>query len=386
MKMSTKKLITTIIITAAFALPGAGAPPRVIPGEPAVEAAVQDAAPKPDEAAAEQLDRAQAQIAEAQRRIEQATAKAEAQVAKAEAEAEVAEAAAAAQEAAVPRTPDLPGLTRTLNGMMRRSPGQSGKTLLIRSSEPSSKEQSNLEEDLAVMTRILDKAVDDQAAGQPRPRKAMGIDVYFASSGTPVRSLYLDGYGAVFMLKVGFPLLPPPTKEAQKEKSETSSTWEEAREEIYGHPNDSKAMVAGTAEEYDEDKVNSLKDSLFEALKNAKNIRDLKPDDSVTVCVFGGPGAGRTQTRTTSRRTPAPIAETGNHVWVFSDNHSSPGRGTVLTIRVKKSDVDAFAKGSQDVDAFRKKAKVTAYTGSIEGSGAPMAFGSGFSSSFEYPR
>src|SRR5439155_2674090 len=148
------------------------------------------------------------------------------------------------------------------------------------------------------------------------------------------------------MLKVGFPLLPTPIKETQKEKSETSSTWEEAREELYGHPDDSKAMLAGPGEEYDEDKVTSLKDSLFEALKNAKNIRDLKADDSVTVCVFGGPGAGKAQARTTSRRTLAPPAVGETHYFVFGDHNASQGRSTVLTIRVKKADVDAFAKGS----------------------------------------
>jgi len=41
-------------------------------------------------------------------------------------------------------------------------------------------------------------------------------------------------------------------------------------------------------EEYDGTKVNKLKDALFEALKNATNIRNLKSDDSITVCVFGG--------------------------------------------------------------------------------------------------
>ena len=36
-------------------------------------------------------------------------------------------------------------------------------------------------------------------------------------------------------------------------------------------------------------------------------------------------------------------------------------RNSALTIRVKKSDVDSFAKGKLDIEAFRKKASVTLY-------------------------
>ena len=45
-------------------------------------------------------------------------------------------------------------------------------------------------------------------------------------------------------------------------------------------------------EEYSEQKVAQLKDALLESLKSATNIRNLKSDDSITVCVFGGPGVG----------------------------------------------------------------------------------------------
>src|SRR6185295_9421074 len=38
-------------------------------------------------------------------------------------------------------------------------------------------------------------------------------------------------------------------------------------------------------------------------------------------------------------------------------------QGTVLTIRAKKADIDAAAKGSLDDDAFAKKVAVTTYSG-----------------------
>ena len=46
-------------------------------------------------------------------------------------------------------------------------------------------------------------------------------------------------------------------------------------------------------------------------------------------------------------------------------------RQTIMTIRVKKSDADAFAKGAITQEAFRKRAHVVAYAGSLE-SGMPF--------------
>src|SRR5882724_4046808 len=248
------------------------------------------------------------------------------------------------------------------------------RALVIRSSETDPKEQSGIEEDLAVMSHILDKTLDEKFGNQSHGRKAMGIDLWFASSSNPFSSLYLDGYGALFMLKVGFPLLPPAKNESRKEKTETSSTWEEARQELYGHPNSGKAATL-PAEEYDQAKVNALRDSLFEALKNASNIHDLKPDDSVTLCIFGG--AGGTGKASSVVRRGASTGELQNRLWVFNGGAGNQARGTIMTIRVKKSDVDALAKGKLDSDEFRKKAKVTTYLGSAESGTGVMSFGGG---------
>jgi len=274
----------------------------------------------------------------------------------------------------------LAGLENRLQSVIKRSSGHGGKALVIRSSEPDPKEQSNLEEDLAVMSHILDKALEEKNETTHRTHRAMGINVYFGSS-NPMRSLYLDGYGALFMLHVGFPLLAPPKTETRKERAETSSTWEEARQELYGQPGSAKTL-AGPAEEYDEEKVNQLKDTLLEALKNAANIRDLKPDDSVTICVFGGAGgAGRTQVRSTTKRGATPGPDVQNQVWVVGDHDIGPTRGTILTIRVKKTDAEAFAKGKLTLEEFRKKAKMAAYMGNADRGGG-MGFGS--SSGFSY--
>jgi len=255
---------------------------------------------------------------------------------------------------------------------------QTSRALVIRSSEVDPKDQSSIEEDLAVMSHILDKALDEKLGNQSHGRKAMGIDVWFASNSNPFRSLYLEGYGAVFMFKVGFPLLPPPKKETPKEKRETSSTWEEARQELYGNPGASKAISA-QVEDYDEEKVTALKDCLFDALQNASNIHDLKPDDSITLCIFGTAG-GAGKASSLVKRGGMSGSGSRNHLLVFDGGSNSQARGSIMTIRVRKSEVDALAKGQMDSAEFRKKAKVTVYLGGAEGGAGVFSFGNGFGS------
>ena len=264
--------------------------------------------------------------------------------------------------------------TDRLQGMVRRADGSSGKALVIRSSDTDPKDQAKLEEDLAVMSHILDKTLSERSGAEARPWKAMGIDVFLPGS-TPFRSLFLDGYGALFMLKVNFPLLPPAAKtEEPKEKSPVDSTWEEAREELYGQHSEGQ-FAMGAVEEYSAEKVNKLKEGLLEALKSAANIRELKSDDSITVCVFGGPSAAPVKYRATSRRAPAPAR--GSYEAVAAAHSASPMRGTIMTLRVKKSDADAFAHGNLKLDEFRKKARITIYAGGDTSGGSVSWFGAG---------
>ena len=221
----------------------------------------------------------------------------------------------------------------------------------------------------------------------------MGINVLFGPGSSPIRSIYLDGYGALFLLNVNFPLLPPPEKPQEtKEKSETDSAWEEAKQEIYGqHDAWSQvgkafkfSMADGPEQEYDEKKVEDLKEGLLEALKNATNIRNLKSDETVTVCVFGGVSVapGKAAKTTVKRAPDAPGEEQDlvfdadrKNLFMAKRGDGPATRGTIMTIRVKKSDADAFAKGKLNLDDFRKKASITTYAGDTGGWGGGNTFG-----------
>ena len=251
--------------------------------------------------------------------------------------------------------------------MVNGQAANSGRTLIVRSSDHDPNEQANLEEDLAVMSRIFDKAVSGKPGDDQQIRTAMGIDVYFTSERSPLRNVYLDGYGALFMLNVNYPLLAPPAKsDEEKEKASGDSAWQEARQELFGQVSDN-IVVDYVGEEYAAEKVNNLKNALLGALKDATNIRNLKPDDSITVCVFGGASAllGIYKEQATPRTT--------SQVGLPAGGTSAKGRmisrdgaamhGTIMTIRVKKTDVDSFSKGKLNLDEFRKRASLTIYAG-----------------------
>jgi len=367
-----KTLISIITLVAGSSL--------LIPAEPRPESAKAEArafqnGPEEEQAEArQQLEQAQQQEDRAKAEGQQQFERAKQQLAQADQQFRVAQAASASSVAPV---------AQRLQSIVRRSPGASGKTLVIRSSETDAKDQVNLEEDLAVMSHIFDKAIDENLGEDGHAWKhPMGIDVFFAPSSNPMRSLYLEGYGALFLFNVGIPLLPPPAKaEPQKEKSPVDSNWDQARQELYGQHAEGKT-VTGPIKEYSEEKVNRLKDALLEALKNATNIRNLKPNDSVTVCVFGGASPGALRFAATAKGALAAGEEPEEpRPWPTPPGqpYRGPAAGTMMTIRVKKTDVDDFAKGKLNLDEFHKKAKISNYTGGVGGGDGSFVFsGDGF--------
>lgn len=327
-----------------------------------------------------------------------------------------------------------------------RNSGTSGRTLISTSRDSVAPVVINFattngpdveaaEADLVVMTRIIEKALDGELGEEQAP-EAMGIPLVVTRGGRSVRALQLEGWGALFMIKVNFPLLPPPKAAEKKPESAATSEWENARREVQEQEGENEVrweVKRGGGAEYDEEQMEALKKTLLAALKQATHIRHLKPEDFVAVSVFGSPisGGGTTtiSRKSVSRKaganvpapppppeplateaappgagTAAPAAEaepgkararvgsktTGSAIAaaqqqaitelntvvvevgramanVSSQNRRAAGQGTVLTLRVKKADVDAFAKGSLTFEAFQKRATINAYNGSGHG-------------------
>ena len=293
--MKSLSIIALAALSYAMSVHGQGAlvtPVGVAVSEPDEEETAPALAEVQQQIEFELAPQQQAAVSRAGARVQAAQRQTERQLAKAEQAIELAQAAPApppTAQAAGTRGVQAPSgfpvtaYHQRLQKIVSRGGGSPGRTLIIRTSDTDTKAQANLEEDLAVMSRIFDKALD-QALSDDHSRRVMGIDVFFAPGSSPIRSLYLEGYGAVFLMSVNFPLL----------------AWEDAKRELSGRPDawdqvDKSFRFSGPPgpeQEYDEKKVGDLKDSLLGALKNATNIRNLKSDENITVCVFGGPSAG----------------------------------------------------------------------------------------------
>jgi hypothetical protein len=214
------------------------------------------------------------------------------------------------------------------------------------------------------MALILRKATGPRSEEK---RVAMGIEVDSAlfGSSSGARNIYLEGYGALFLLGVRFPLVAPPDKaEEAIAKDPVSSEWATATEEYLRAGRNAfwsdedfdrarwKGLDRQVTEEYDADKVEELQTALLEALKNATHIRVLKPDDHVTVVIQGAE----------SLRPEKAGGHPGGTGRVAAGNRANSNRGeTMMTVSVKKSDVDVFAKGNLDLAGFRKKVGLQTY-------------------------
>ena len=249
------------------------------------------------------------------------------------------------------------------------------QNLVIPKDGPDAKYLAEIEDDLVVMAHILEKAVSSRDDAS----RAMGIAIYSGFGATPApQNLYIEGYGAVFLLNVNYPLLPPPpAKEAAETKDDTSSEWEEARREV-SQPADpaSNYRLAQTitrldaiGEKYDADKVDDLKNNLLTALKNASHIRRLKSDESVTIVVTSSSSSPSSQTLRADKATQGGGSyghgfgrSSGNFgSWTAFGSDHSDSRGTRLILRAKKSDLDAFQKDKLNLEDLRKKASLIIY-------------------------
>ncbi|HEY0549593.1 MAG TPA: hypothetical protein VGF13_08325 [Verrucomicrobiae bacterium] len=217
-----------------------------------------------------------------------------------------------------------------------------------------------LAEDLTVMMRILEKAAGAKADGPPT---ASGIALFSFSQPSSPRAFYLDGYGALFVLNVRYPLVAPPKHDESDATNDTSnSEWEKAKEEVYGRRPalEEIKLKATPGEEFNSQRVENLREQIGDDLVNAKNIRSLKPEDYVTVVVLGGGarnpvvrGAGFPPRATRGARAQSAAAEAASN--------NEAGAQSTMTLRAKKTDIDAFAKGKLNAEEFRKKVSVQVY-------------------------
>jgi hypothetical protein len=241
-----------------------------------------------------------------------------------------------------------------------------GMVLVIPTSEMKAEDLATIVEDMTVMSRIIDSQL-----GKEESRHMWFTGGMFGQS-SMAETMYLQGYGALFLRKVDFPLSPGPAVQEEEEKETTEEgvdpVWEQTKKDIFEPQEERKHEEEQPEEKYDAEKVENLKTNITKALKHASNIRNLKSDESVILAVTGSgssgdsrgyglalsgrPGRGQVIVQNKYSKSIGIVTPTPR----LGDWGSSPS--TVLIIRAKKSDIDSFAKGDLDLDKFQQRVQI----------------------------
>lgn len=277
----------------------------------------------------------------------------------------------------------LERLDREIGGMVsRKGFGGASRPLVVPLADVDPRRLTEIEEDLTIMSRLLTKCLVKHSGDEGD--QAMGIKLSTLERSRSPRQFYLEGQGALFVLRVGYPLRAQEKLEKEVHRAaKKPNAWEETRSELYGQPTERSRDVlilndGEPVEEFDAERVEGLKKGLMEALKNATNMRHLASNDTITVMVQGPEPSlrARTITRTfdTLGNPPPEGARPGrkggekgtekvveNVVGYVSLPGDRAAHPTTLLLRLKKADLDSWTAGSVDEEGFRKKVTVLTY-------------------------
>ena len=134
-------------------------------------------------------------------------------------------------------------------------------------------------EDLKVMCRIIDETMDETFEND------YVKGGFFRRGGC--QHLYLEGYGAMFLLDVRFPVAEKEMKIVKTEKK--TNLWEKHEREVrhQSHPEEA-AWVVDKNESYSKEKVDELKEQLAYLVgEYGSRIGQLTFDDTISFVVFG---------------------------------------------------------------------------------------------------
>jgi hypothetical protein len=278
--------------------------------------------------------------------------------------------------------------------------------------------QTNLDEtaeDLRILSLIFAQHLEHALGGEGGEAGdyKLGIPMLLQTGGRWVEASYLEGFGAVFNLKVRFPLAPAAVSDKDTQSRPQDSEWEQARRALAG------AAPAGSGRAnwnvryvnnhekvspYNPKLVETLKKRVLELLRNASHLRHVQPDEWVAV-TFAGPPNGSTSSlgagvgsssagmgslgagsipideqpnapakasgpSTTTENALAGAGTPSEPKRAHTAAAQTPERATFMTIRIKKKDADAFAANQMSEDQFFHAAEITSYLGPVLASGA----------------
>jgi hypothetical protein len=262
-----------------------------------------------------------------------------------------------------------------LNLIARRGTEPGAGSIILTSPHPA-KDIDELSEDLTVLNYIFGQNLE-RTFGDRGTEYRLGVPITMRDNRL-VETTYLQDFGILVKIHVPFPVLSNDEHDKKPENTTTpNNEWEKAKRALYGGGEVDPTATAAPQSTYDERIVAELKRQIFDALKNVANIRHMESNESVTVAVLGA--------ATTTVATIDPLTGLPTNV--------DSTRPTVLTIHLRKSDIDAAGKASNGAEDLAKTAVITTYldnpvtvraSGGGVGSGGYGVFG-GYGGGFRYP-
>jgi hypothetical protein len=244
---------------------------------------------------------------------------------------------------------EMSSLLRALNGARYGDDSlaeASQKVFVVPAPDSPGESLAQITEDMAVMCRIIDKAISPTSA-RTNPVSAYEPFVMgtFERRGQ-TQGLYLDGYGALFFIEVNY-LLVQLANEPEPRETEPAgdAVWSQTRDELNGVP---AKQPDASATAYNAQKVENLKSALVRSLRHASNIRVRSSQDRIALVITSCCQTGASVYTTTP-------AQPRSRVWVDTPGDTSTD---VLVLLTGKSDVDAFAKNTLTPEQFTDKVQV----------------------------
>ena len=287
---------------------------------------------------------AETAVREAQNQADAAQNQAEAALKQREAGLRQAEMALArAKSISAPVLPELvgTGYSTTSRSYWPFQSGGAASVLVIPSAAIETKDLLTISEDLKVMSRIFESNL--RAVGIAPTGGGLFLSSHNAFTALlhrgrgAIQSIYLQGYGSLFLIKVDSPFSAPPEtpqEEGTDQEQKGDEVWERMRQEMYEPQRLAKSKADDKARKYDPEKVESLKTTLVESLKHAANIRNLKPEESVILTVAGSGDFAGDPAMITTRRS---IVVNGHSRITQEPSSNTASSPTVLVIRAKKA-------------------------------------------------
>jgi hypothetical protein len=267
----------------------------------------------------------------------------------------------------------------SVQGPASQGIGAAADILVIPTRQVDAPAFAETKEDMRIMLQILREKISE-------PRTILGVlydfGDFFGPGGRQPEALYLQGYGAVFVLEVSFPLSPGATSrsvDANEPQQRLDPVWQRAQRQLYAPPGGRVTPAQADPASFEQ-----FKDDMVKTLKHATNIRHLGPEESVILTVVG---QMQDPAGALNRMSGGPYsggfvsgggfsAHSSGGTIIYSDS-SSYGRvggsvsrrrmpaaaatPTVLTIQATKANIDAFAQGDLDFEQFNARIKTFSY-------------------------